>query len=141
MGLDLTGLRPSLEELLLVDRCELWRDPQGALDDEVDPATGSIIGPTPDSLLVATTDCKFKFQQRRPVAVPEGGEPTVVSDYEWKTPVSLVPQAGDRLKVTVSPHDPALVGKWLRVAEPTHGTFSVFRLSLVELRSRASDRP
>lgn len=142
MGLDLTPLRPSLEPLLLIDRCEIWRDTSGALDDVVDPATGSITGPTPDSVLVATTPCKLKLRQRRPATTPEGGEPTVVSDYELKIPVSTpTPQDGDRIKVTVSGHDPALVGKWMRVAEVGHGSLKIFRLVNVEMRSRASDRP
>ena len=142
MGLDLTGLRPDLEELLLVDECELWRDPLGALDDITDPVTGSVTGPDPDSTLIDTGPCKLKLVKRLPVAAPEGGPPTDVTSYELKRPIaSPEPQAGDRVKVTACGHDPALVGKWLRVTESTHGTFAIFRLSMCEMRERVSDRP
>lgn len=141
-GLDLTGLRPDLEPFLLVDECEIWRDAQGALDDQVDPNTGSIIGPVPDSALIATTRAKFKLTKRLPVAAPEGGVPTDVANYELKIPVSTeLPHAGDRVKVTACPHDAALVGKWLRVTEVGHGTFALFRLCMCEMRERVNDRP
>lgn len=141
-GLDLTGLRPDLEPFLLVDECEIWRDASGALDDEVDPVTGSVIGPVPDSTLVVTTAAKFKLTKRLPVAAPEGGVPTDVANYELKIPVaSALPHAGDRVMVTVCGHDPDLVGKWLRVTEVGHGTFALFRLVSCEMRERVSDRP
>jgi hypothetical protein len=141
-GLDLTGLRPDLEPFLLVDECEIWEDPLGALDDVTDPATGSVTGPDPDSTLLATSPCKLKFVRRRANDTPEGGEPLVVSDYELKIPVAtLLPDAGCRVKITACGHDPSLVGKWLRVSEVTHGTFALFRLLLCEMRERASDRP
>ena len=143
MGLDLTGLRPDLEPFLLVDTCELWRDTQGALDDVTDPATGSVTGPTPDSTLIGTGPCKLKFLRRRAAGdAPEGGEPLAVSDYELKRRIAdPTPHAGDRVKITACPHDPALVGKWLRVTEVGHGTFALFRLVTCELRERVSDRP
>lgn len=142
MGLDLTHLRPSLEPFLLVDTCELWRDAGGALDDVTDPVTGSIIGPTPDSTLIGSGPCKLRLVKRLPVARPEGGEPVDVANYELKRPVSApLPQAGDRVKITACPHDPSLVGQWLRVTEVTFGTFALFRLSMCELRERVSDRP
>jgi hypothetical protein len=141
MALDLTPLRPSLEALILVDECEIWRDTSGALDDVVDPATGSIIGPTPDSVLVATTACKLKLVKRLPVTTPEGGEPVVVSNYELKVPVPIEPMDGDRVKMTVSPHHPSLVDRWLRVSETAYGSLTIFRLVNLEMRERVSDRP
>lgn len=141
-GLDLTGLRPDLEPFLLVDECELWRDADGALDDVTDPVTGSVTGPVPDSTLLGTGRCKLRLVRRRPVATPEGGEPVVVSEYELKRPIAdPVPASGDRVRITACVHDAALVGKWLRIAEATHGSFALFRLSLCEMRERASDRP
>lgn len=140
---ELASRRSRLNDKLLLDRCEIHDDPEGTFDDVTNPLTGAVTGPTPDTVLVCTTPCKLKLTLRYQTA-DEGGVPTVVSRYELKLPIPLPAgevKDGQRIKMTVSEHDPSLVGKWLRVAEVEYGSLTVFRRVSVELRERASDRP
>lgn len=138
--LDLRPLRPDLNALILVDACEVWRDAEGTSDDVIDPVTGSII-PGVDRVLVHTTNCGVKHVFRGVIA-DEAGEPVEVGEYEVKFPGGIADvKPGDAIKVTSSPHDPTMVGKWFRVEERLHGSLSLFTKVRAELRERASDRP
>jgi hypothetical protein len=140
MGLDLRHLRPQLNELLLVDTCEIHQDPLGATNDVTDPVTGAVT--TAGSTLVVSTDCKLKGTFRN-LSVNESGTPTTVGYYELSIPqgVAADVRPGMHVKMLTSVHDPSAVGKWFRVAERLHSTFSLFMKFRVELRERPYDRP
>lgn len=138
---ELASRRPRLNDKLLVDRCEIHEDPEGKFDDVTDPVTGEVTGA--GESLVCTSPCKLKLVLRRQFA-DEGGVPTVISEYELKLPIPLPAgevRDGQRVKMTVSAHDPSLVGKWLRVAEVEFGSLTVWRRVKCEMRERPSDRP
>lgn len=140
MALDLRPNRPFLNELILVDTCEVWRDPEGATDDVADPNTGSITSSS-DQVLLETVQCKIRAVLR---GFPEmrGGQPTIVSTHELSKPGdtnALFP--GDTVKIIVSPHHPELVGKLFRVSENLHSSLGIFIKARLELRERPHDRP
>lgn len=142
MPIDLVSRRAKLNDLILSDTCEIWRDAEGAGDDQVG-AGGSIIGPDPDSTLVTTSPCSLKLDLR-PTDSIEGGRPVVVKLYRLLLPIPLPAgevKDGDMIRMTVCGHDPSLVGKQLRVAEVIYGTHVLFRRVRCELRERPSDRP
>lgn len=140
MPLDLTPLRPRLNELILVDRCTVYRDAQANRDDVVDPLTGSVVSP-PDEVVIAATDCKLKYVLRDSVR-SEAGEPNIVSQFDVSIPGdSPTVHAGDWVKILESPHDPSLVGKVLRVEEIRHSSLQLFLKFRCELRERQYDRP
>jgi len=140
VALDLRGLRPNLDELLLRDRCEIWRDTLGSTDDITNPETGTVITATGSALLL-TSDCKLKPTYRN-LSETVGGQPRVIGFYDLSLPGGSVPvKVGDQIKMTVCAHDLGLQGKWLRIEECLHATFNLFQKARCELRERYSDRP
>lgn len=140
MPLDLRGLRPNLDDLLLVDRCEIWSDTQGNRDDVTHPVTGTVTGG--GQTLAGTVDCLLK-QTFRLTPATESGVGQAVGYYELliSGDSNLSVQPGHRVKITVSPHQPTLVGRWFRVSEVLHATVTLFRRFRLEIRERQGDRP
>lgn len=139
MPLDLTGLRPRLDELLLIDTCEIYRDVEGATDDFTNPVTGVVT--TGGRVLVGSFACKLKPTYRN-LSEFAGGQPRVIGFYDLSIPGgSPAIVVGDQVKITACSHDEGLVGKWLRVEECLHSTFNLFEKARCELRERYTDRP
>lgn len=140
MPLDLTRLRPRLDNLLLVDSCEIWRDVEGSLDDVTDPVTGSVTGPAPDATLVYNGQAGLRHVLHG-MMLTESGAGVVVGEYEVKVPAGTSVRPGDLLKFTATSHDALLLGKWMRIRELLHSSLTIFTKFRAELRERASDRP
>jgi hypothetical protein len=139
VALDLTSLRPRLNELILVDRCEVWRDPEGTTDDVTDSATGSVS--SPDRMLLETVQCKIKPVYRAFPGI-RGGEPIQVGTFEMSKVANGVRwRLGDQVKMTVSPHHPEMVGRWFRVSENLNSSLGLFIKVRLESRERPDDRP
>lgn len=140
MGLDLRYLRPQLEELLLVDECEIWEDPEGTTDDLTDPTTGAVnaIG----RLRIAITPCKVKATYRQ-TPVNESGAPNTVSYNELTVPADLgvSVRAGCEVRINQSVHRPDLVGQWYRLTEKIDSSLAIFLKFRLEKRERQRDRP
>lgn len=141
MALDLTPLRPKLNELILVDRCTIYRDSEGNRDDTVDPATGSIVSGADETVVLANARCKVRYVLRDSTRT-EAGVPNVVSQFDVSVPGGgPVVHSGDWVKILASPHDPSLVGQILRVEEIRHSSLGIFSKYRCELRERQYDRP
>lgn len=139
MALDLRGLRPNLDELLLRDRCDIYRDTKGATDDATSGITGIVA--TAGSVLIGSFDCKLKPTYRN-LSEIAGGQPRVIGFYDLSIPAGSGPmKVGDQVQVMLCDHDPSLVGKTLRIEEILHSTFNLFHKARCELRERYSDRP
>lgn len=139
MPLDLTGLRPNLNELLLRDRCQIYRDVGGSTDDVTDPVTGSVIAGS--QVVLGTFDCGLKTTYRN-LGEIVGGQPRVIGFYELKLPAGTqAMRPGDAVKFTVCLHDPNVVGKMFRIEEALHSTLALFSKYRMELRQRIDDRP
>lgn len=138
MALDLTGLRPELNELILVDTCRVWRDVEGSTDDITD-ATGTV--QTQDIVLVEEVNCRMKPVYRAFPKV-QGGEPVQVSTYELaKVANGTALELGDQIEMVDSPHHPELVGRWFRVSENLYSSLGLFIKARLEGRERPDDRP
>ena len=146
MALDLTRLRPPLNELLLRDEVQLLRAPAGDPEDvpgeiTIDPVTGSVIN-VPSDLQVWSGLAGIR-QVYRGTTVEEGGRNIALTEYEIKLPGGgeVEPNEADLILVLDCLHDPGLVGKYLRINDVIYGTLIVFKKVRAELREDLSDRP
>lgn len=140
MGLDLRELRPDLEDLLLVDECEIWEDSEGTTDDITDPVTGAVnsVG----RVRIAITPCKIRATYRQTPA-NESGSPNTVSYNELSVPADLAAtvKAGCEVRINQSVHRPDMIGQWYRLTEKIDSSFSLFLKFRLEKRERQRDRP
>lgn len=141
MPLDLRSIQPQVAELILVDLCTLWRDPEGTSDDVLNTATLSYA--VPSDFVAVETDlaCGVRWQMRGGY-VGESGQPLVVTEYDVKfaQPFTNI-LIGDRVEITQCVHDPQLVGRNLKVVEVLHGSLSIFKKVRAQMRLEGVDQP
>lgn len=127
-------------QVVLVDRCTIWRDPEGSRDDEIDPDTLSYL-PLGDAEAAAVdVPCKADHQQRNSFE-GEAGQPTIGSEYVIAFAAGTDVRAGDRVEMTATANDLALFGLTFTVVEPLHGTFTVLQRVRATLRQQGVERP
>lgn len=141
VGLDLRYLRPSLDDLLLIDTCDVHRDALGGSDDVTDLATGVVT--TGGATVVATAvPCKVKTVFRHLTAMESGAANTVsYCELSLSATTAFILRLGDRVRIASSVHNADLVGQWFRVTEQLHGSVRIFRKFKIEIRGRQDDRP
>lgn len=141
MALDLRRTQTFVGELIMVDRCTIWRDPEGTSDDNLDSVTLSY-GATADAVAVESDlACSVRWQLRGGYT-GESGQPITISEYLWKTgmPFENVLD-GDWIEITESVHDERLVGKHIKVIEVIHGSLAVVRRARCQLRELGVEQP
>jgi hypothetical protein len=141
MALDLRNVQKQAASIVLTDRCNIWRDPEGSSDDVMDPATLSY-DPNPDAIKVhSNRTCGVKWLLRGG-GVGQGGQPLVVSEYEVKFEQPFIDiKVGDRIEMLTCIHDPRLIGKSLFVIEVLHGSLAVFKKVRTVMREEGIDLP
>lgn len=141
MALDLRRVQSRVADIVLVDTCDIWRDPEGSSDDVMDPETASY-QPTSDATKVHSNKaCSVKWQLRGG-AVGEGGQPIVISEYEVSFEQPFVDiENGDYIRMKTSVHDPRLIGKSIRVKEVLHGSLSVLKKVRAVMREEGVEIP
>jgi hypothetical protein len=123
----------SLAESLLVDRCAIYRDIEGPLDDTLDPSTLELAHPINDVTTVATdVPCLFSEHARKNEGNMEGGRQTYLRQGQVRVPISTPPtQAGDIIQVTTTAR-PELQGRRFRVYDVSTNSLATTRKMLVE---------
>lgn len=141
MPLDLRRVQTRVGNLLMVDVCTIWRDPEGTRDDVLTPDGLSYV--LPDDAVAVETDlpCNVKWVNRYP-HTGESGQKITVSEYmaKFQMPFDNV-KDGDLIEVTESVHDERLIGKYIKVIEVVHGSLAVLRKARAQMREKAVDQP
>lgn len=133
-GPDLSTARLAVEALM-DDTCTITRDAEGFSDDVLDPVTGRLAPPNPDTTSVYTGRCKVSPGGTQPSEREEGGSDVHARTYNGSVPWDApMPAVGDLLTVASSHRDPQLVGKSFRVQSVAVSTFLVSRRMQLELR-------
>lgn len=145
-GPDLSVARVVVEALM-DDTCVITRDEEKFSDDVLDPVTGRLTPPTPDTITVydsSTTGaegralggrCKVSPQNTQPSERLEGGAEVNARMYNGSIPWDApMPKIGDLLLIASSYRDPQLVGKTFKVQSVEVSTFLVSRRMQLELR-------
>jgi len=105
-------------EALMVDTCTITR---GTSSQTFDPATGTYA--TTPGVSVYTGPCRVKPAGTSDRVVEAGGQAVSLFPFVVSVPISAVQFAvDDRVTVTVSTLDPALVGTVLRVVQVAAGS-------------------
>lgn len=128
------------EARILLDRCTIWRDPEGSRDDTFDPVTLSYGGTGDATAAAVGVACKVRASQLRPT-YGEQGAPTVITEYTVSLSAAVDVRAGDLLEITASTADRALAGEWLVVVEPSTSSTVVLRHVRAMLRQPGVDLP
>jgi hypothetical protein len=144
MALDLTGLQPMLTDLVLVDRCDIDRDPEGTDDDVLDP--DSLSFELPEDAETVETDVAFIFRaEGRLPQLAEAGAPSVVADYVLSFPITdpQLVKVGDLIRPTYSLHNPGYVtaGVVFRVFELVEAGFAMFQQVRARARTQTVEQP
>ncbi|AIA03450.1 DUF6093 family protein [Streptomyces noursei] len=141
MAIDVEGARRVVCRLM-DDKVEVWRDSGGRADDVLDESTGELVPPAPDEELVwdglgavlplglpaITKPLDGAFAQEPPS-----------TDYQALLPVQAPELRPDHvLRVAGSvrpggPRDPQLVGRRFRVSDKIVGTYTVVRITRVQV--------
>jgi hypothetical protein len=123
-------------EDLMLDECEITRDPQGRSDDTWDDETGTYTKPALDREEVYTGKCSYgttRAQSRDAL----GGVQSIITGYGCSIPKgSNKVRPRDQLVITaVDPvnGDPTVVGKVFVIDEIIHSTYSVSQRFLMHL--------
>ncbi len=133
-GPDLSSARAAVEALM-DDTCLITRDVEQFSDDVLDPVTGVLVPPAPDTINIYSGRCKVSPEGVQPSERREGGVDVYARTYRGAIPWgSPMPQVGDLMSITSSYRDPELVGKVFRVKSVAVSTFLVSRRLELELR-------
>ena len=141
MAFDVDGARRVVSRIL-DDKLEVWRDSEGRSDDLLDEATGRLVAPAPDQVLVWHGLGAVMALGPPALTTPMEGEvvrrpPT--TDYQAVLPVEApVLRPDDVVRVAGSARrggsrDPLLLGRRFRVASENVGTYSVVRIVRVQV--------
>lgn len=141
MAFDVDGLRRVVGRIL-DDKLEAWRDSGGRADDVLDEATGKLVPPAPDEVLIWDGLGAVMPLGRPAITKPLDGsvapEPPT-TDYQAVLPVQAPElRPDDVIRVAGSvrpggPRDPQLVGRRFRVSDKSVGTYSVVRIVRVQV--------
>jgi hypothetical protein len=131
MALDLSAGR-TIAESLLVDRCAIYRDIEGPLDDTLD-ANYELVHPLNDVTTVATdVPCLFSEHARKNEGNMEGGRQTYLRQGQLRVPISTpATQPGDIIQITTTDR-PELIGNRFRVFDVSPNSLASTRKMLVE---------
>ncbi|MFH8983458.1 DUF6093 family protein [Streptomyces varsoviensis] len=141
MALDLDGARRVVERVL-DDKLEAWRDSAGRTDDVLDEATGALVAPVPDEVLLWDGLGALLPLGRPAITKPLDGavaQTPPTTDYQAVLPVRAPElRPDDVIRVAGSlrrgdPRDPQLVGRRFRVSDAAVGTYSVVRIVRVQV--------
>ncbi|MFE7276878.1 DUF6093 family protein [Streptomyces sp. NPDC057623] len=141
MAFDVEGARRVVGRVL-DDKLEAWRDSASRTDDVLDDATGQLVPPAPDELLIWNGLGAVMPLGRPAVTRPLSGAFAVeppTTEYQAVLPVDAPElRPDDVIRVAGSarpggPRDPQLVGRRFRVSDEAVGTFSVVRIVRVQV--------
>ncbi|MDN0193915.1 DUF6093 family protein [Streptomyces sp. S.PNR 29] len=141
MAIDVEGARRVVGRIL-DDKLEAWRDSVGRADDVLDEATGQLVSPLPDEVLIWDGLGAVVPLGRPAITRPLSGAIAVeppTTDYQAVLPVEAPElRPDDVIRVAGSarpggPRDPQLVGRRFRVSDETVGTYSVVRIVRVQV--------
>lgn len=121
-------------ERLMDDRATIVRPsgPPGAPD----PVTGVVT--TPTTPLVTAYPCRLRSFEPFEAKAEVGAQQVTTQRTALRLPVSVtyIPEPGDIVTITVSRHDPSIVGRIFRVAnKPTNSLSTAFRVYVDEVTS------
>ncbi|MFM9373272.1 DUF6093 family protein [Streptomyces sp. Da 82-17] len=135
-GLDLSGLVPVIEDLVLLDTVRI-STPAGA--PVFDPATGTYTYPAGEVVYEGRGAVQSAMSVDAAASTPGSSLPWPTetrSRYRLLTPLSAPTAAKDTLVTVLSVHaggDPALLGRRWRVQDPAaSGTLGVIRVTLLD---------
>lgn len=129
-----------LSESLMLDRCTVAVDADGASDDVLDPATGQLVRPDGDTATVYTGPCRIRPAPSERVEA-EGGGFVWERLYVCRVPLDTPPlPAGATLTVTAAYRDPGMVGRAFTVRPAAAATFATSRRLSLEARDEAAQR-
>ncbi|MFE4535802.1 DUF6093 family protein [Streptomyces scopuliridis] len=141
MAFDVEGARRVVGRVL-DDKLEVWRDSGGRVDDYLDEATGRLVSPAPDEVLVWDGLGAVLPLGRPAITKPLSGavaQAPSTTDYQVVLPVQAPElRPDDVIRVAGSvrpggPRDPQLVGRRFRVSDKNVGTYSVVRIIRVQV--------
>ncbi|GAA1919815.1 DUF6093 family protein [Streptantibioticus ferralitis] len=141
MGLDVSGVRRVVGRIL-DDKVEVWRDSDGRADDVLDEATGQLVPPSPEEVLVWDGLGAVMPLGRPAITKPLDGsvsQAPPTTDYQAVLPVDVPAlRPDDVLRVAGSirpdgPRDPQLMGRRFRVSDANVGTYSVVRIVRIQV--------
>ena len=141
MAFDVEGARRVVGRIL-DDKLEAWRDSAGRADDVLDEATGQLVSPAPDEVLIWDGLGAVMPLGRPAITRPLCGAVAVeppTTDYQAVLPVEAPElRPDDVIRVAGSarpgePRDPQLIGRRFRVSDETVGTYSVVRIVRVQV--------
>ena len=141
MAFDVEGARRVVGRIL-DDKLEAWRDSAGRADDVLDEATGQLVSPAPDEVLIWDGLGAVMPLGRPAITRPLSGAVAVeppTPDYQAVLPVEAPElRPDDVIRVAGSarpgePRDPQLIGRRFRVSDETVGTYSVVRIVRVQV--------
>lgn len=127
-----------LNELFMIDRCHIWRDPEGTGDDPWDEDSGTYTRPAPDSLDIYDGICMVYPAGGAATIVPEGGIETSKESYWVEVPVNNgFYKQGDYVQINDIDEtgDQAMLGVIMRVdlqVLDSFGTSSRLRCELMK---------
>lgn len=134
------ALARTIAESAMIDRCQVHRDPQGGLDDVLNPATLDYDADPDDATLIyggaEGGPCLVGKEQRREARSAEGGQSVYRRILHVRLPTSA-PRllTGDIVTMTASPEpdsNPKLVGQRYRVIEGDERSFASSQIVTVE---------
>lgn len=141
MGFDVEGVRRVVSRIA-EDKLEVWRDSAGHADDVLDEATGKLVPPSPDVVLVWHGLGAIMSLGLPALTKPLDGA-TVrelpSTDYQAVLPVEAPEvRPDDLVRVAGSvrpggPRDPQLVGRRFRVSDANVGSYTVVRIVRVQV--------
>lgn len=128
MPLDLSGLVPIVEDMIMSDECAITRDAQLTGDDVWDDVTGTYVRPNPDTTEIYAGVCCVWTQNIQPRGEVQGGVLQVEVWNYLAIPLGedVLIQPEDLVEITSSVN-PNLEGKTFLVAGETTGTMDVHR--------------
>ncbi|MFB6604229.1 DUF6093 family protein [Streptomyces noursei] len=141
MAIDLEGAQRVVGRLL-DDKLEVWRDSGGRTDDMLDGETGRLVPPSPDEILIWDGLGAVMPLGRPATTTPLDGAVAVMpatTDYQAVLPVqapALRPDDVIRVAGSVrpgGPRDAQLVGRRFRVSDQAVGTYTVVRITRVQV--------
>jgi hypothetical protein len=132
MKLNLRGAQRIAEDLML-DECQIWRDPQGTADDTWNPSTGTYAPPASDKAYLYFGKCGLSGNPGS--VIQQGGQSLEQGQYNLSVPKDECPPLlpKDRVYVTISHQDPHLQGHTFIVDDVSMGTYIVTRRAKVHL--------
>lgn len=132
---DLGPLRLLIESRM-IDTCTITRDPEGSGDDVLDQNTGALTPQAGDESTVYTGACLlYPAGRRQESQFTEGSRAVSEHSYDLRIPWDAAePDVGDVVTLSVSTHDPTLVGRPLRVRSVARSTLLTSRDLVVEDR-------